>query len=1271
MGKLIRLELYNFKSYKNHHVMHFGDSYFTSIIGPNGSGKSNSMDAISFVLGIKSSHLRSSHLRDLVYRGRVLEQNKINADGDATADGEQNGDANGHDQEDSEPEENGTQRSSGRNGDPTTAWVMAVYEDDQGNEQQWKRSITSSGSSEYRINNRQVTAIAYNAALEEESILIKARNFLVFQGDVEAIAAQSAKDLTRLIEQISGSLDYKKDYDDLKAELERTAEVHNTKLQQRRSINSEIKQYQEQKREADNFAKKQDERDEAVIAHVLWKLHHFQQTIEESTEEIQKYQDELKEFKRGIADYEGQLEGARREQTAAKRDVDSAEKQIKRKEKEIEETENSVLPINEKVSLSQQKIEKFQSRIAVIAKDRDNYTKTVDKLQKDLSSVQKAQSKWEQEWRTAQQQTGRELSEADLTQYGQLRAQVNRETAASQIEIDEITRQLKTDEETVKSLQEKVTSGQNQVSRLDDEINDLQSRQKDLNSSIRSMQRDVEAKKKAFNTMQSERLRTQQNRREIEEKLQDVLRKLADARDSKQESEKDARMRDMVAQLKRLFTGVRGQLWSLCKPKQKKYNVAVSTVLGRHHDAIVVDTEKTAKDCIDYLKAQRAGQATFIPLDTIMHQAPDANLKGMHPGMRLAVDTFEYDSAIERAVSYACGNSIVCDTLQIARHLCYERRVDAKAVTLDGTVISKGGNMTGGQGPDQRNARKFDDNEVDKLHQLKDKFMADIAALPSAHSRQDEEDELQGELSGLESRRTFAEDELKHLNRNLESKKREVQNARNQLEETEPKLAEQSQGLETMRTRLTTATSAVSTVEDRVFADFCRRLRYPNIRAYEAQQGTMQQEASQKKLEFTTQISRLQGQLSFEQDRLTKTNERIARLEKEISDAEADIATLEGEKQDLDSTLETLHGQLNQLNETLEARKETLSQRAEEVSKARREVEKRSRSMQSTIKKVEALEEEISTANMARYNTLKTCLIEKIEIPLQRGSRPLSSLPHDAEEAEPDAMDIDEDPSQPRIPEANDYGIVVNFDSLDDDLKETPSDEYDSTERQLKESIDRLTAELEKMAPHARATERLENTENKLRDYESQYQTSLKDMNRAKSSFESVREKRDELFSKAYEHIAAQIDSVYKELTSTTSFPLGGMASLSLEEDTEPYLGGTKYHAMPPLKRFRDMEHLSGGEKTMAALALLFAIHTFSPSPFFVLDEVDAALDVANTSRLAEYVAKHARPGMQFVVISLKAGLFQNSETLVGVMRDQGINSSRALTLDLRKYQAA
>jgi len=264
------------------------------------------MDAISFVLGIKSSHLRSSHLRDLVYRGRVLRTSKINGDGSATKtvqDDHADGDA-GSDEDESQ---NGTQERR----DPKSAWVMAVYEDDAGDNQLWKRAITNQGSSEYRINNRVVTAQQYNEALEAENILIKARNFLVFQGDVEAIASQSPRDLTRLVEQISGSLEYKADYERLKEAQEQALENQNYTLNRRRGINSEVKQYQEQRREAENYARKADERDQAIVTHILWKLYHFQRVIEESGAEIKKHQEELKEYRRGVEKYEKGLEEAK------------------------------------------------------------------------------------------------------------------------------------------------------------------------------------------------------------------------------------------------------------------------------------------------------------------------------------------------------------------------------------------------------------------------------------------------------------------------------------------------------------------------------------------------------------------------------------------------------------------------------------------------------------------------------------------------------------------------------------------------------------------------------------------------------------------------------------------------------------------------------------------------------------------------------------------------------------------------------------------------
>ncbi|KAI1485961.1 P-loop containing nucleoside triphosphate hydrolase protein [Biscogniauxia mediterranea] len=199
-----------------------------------------------------------------------------------------------------------------------------------------------------------------------------------------------------------------------------------------------------------------------------------------------------------------------------------------------------------------------------------------------------------------------------------------------------------------------------------------------------------------------------------------------------------------------------------------------------------------------------------------------------------------------------------------------------------------------------------------------------------------------------------------------------------------------------------------------------------------------------------------------------------------------------------------------------------------------------------------------------------------------------------------------------------------------------------------------------------RAMERLEVVEARLKATEKDFEDSKASYKEAKDKFDKVKALRFELFNKAFSHIQEQISQVYKDLTRSEQYPLGGQAYLDIEEDTDkPYLSGIKYHAMPPLKRFRDMEHLSGGEKTMAALALLFAIHSYQPSPFFVLDEVDAALDNANVEKIKNYIRDNAGPGMQFIVISLKTGLFQDSESLVGVYRDQDVNSSRTLTLDV------
>ncbi|KAK4448212.1 RecF/RecN/SMC [Podospora aff. communis PSN243] len=1270
MGKLIRLELFNFKSYKGHHTLLFGDSYFTSIIGPNGSGKSNSMDAISFVLGIKSSQLRSTHLRDLVYRGRVMKTSKIQDDG--TAAPATNG-VNGHENGDDDD----TSARASRN-DPKTAWVMAVYEDDAGDEQKWKRSITSAGSSEYRINDRVVTAQQYNEALEAENILIKAKNFLVFQGDVEAIAAQTPQDLTRLIEQISGSLEYKAEYERLEAEAEKAAENQNFQLGRRRGINSEIKQYQEQKKEAENFQKKEQEKDEAVITQILWKLWHFQRVLDESSAQIQEHQDNLKEFRRNVATFEKKLDAARKDQATTGREVGKVDRAIKAKEQSIEDRENSLVPIDEKITQSMQSMTTLRKRVDDVAKERDAQATSIKKLEKDLATVEKAQQVFEKQWAETLRKQGKELTDADRKEFTTLQAEAMKKSTENRTKLDNLTRQLKSDEVTVNNLKGKIENFESVMAELRTEIQSLKERRDQCKAEVTQATAEMDEKKKKYDEARSSRTRINQARTALEEKLAEVAAKLESAESGRRQNEKENRTRNTVAELKRTYDGVRGRVAELCKPKQKKYDEAIITAMGREFDAVIVDTEKTGMDCVQHLKERRLPPLTFIPLDNIKVNSGNSAVKGI-PGARLTIDTIDFDPSLERAIAYACGGSVVCDSIQVAKDIVYTRKIQVKAVSIEGHVIHKAGTMTGGRLPDSKGGnRRFEEHDIPNLQKMAADYQDQIKDLSRSDSHRVTEENLEKEIGKLQRRIQLQNGELKAFKKNIDDKEKELAHHERALAEYEVKFDEKNGELERMRTTVDKFQKAIADVENKIFAGFCKRLGYENIQAYNAQQGSLDQEAAQKRQDFKLQKDRIQSNLNWERSQHQTTEKRVKTMQENLNRLKKDIVALEREKSDIEEALRSDQDELDALQETLEGLRAEHAEKAKKVAEAKQDLQKKNKDIEGRLKEVSALEAVVQKQSIGKLHVLRKCKLEQIQIPLNAGS--LDNIPNEdalilpqshPKQRDDDEMDVDVDDEEAEAEaeeqalEAalDDYGIEIDFDNLDEDLKNSDDEDIDE---KLQAKIKELEAELSKLNPNMRAIERLESVKSRLESTEQEFEDSRAALKAAREAFAEVKEKRFDLFNKAFTHIHEQITHVYKELTRSDAYPIGGQAYLDIEQDTDtPYLSGIKYTAMPPLKRFRDMEHLSGGEKTMAALALLFAIHSYQPSPFFVLDEVDAALDNANVEKIKKYIREHAGPGMQFIVISLKAGLFQDSESLVGVYRDQEVNSSKTLTLDV------
>ncbi|CUA77586.1 Structural maintenance of chromosomes protein 1 [Rhizoctonia solani] len=1233
---LVRIEVCDFKSYRGHQLI--GPfKHFTSVIGPNGAGKSNLMDAISFVLGVKSAQLRSSQLKDLVYRGRRLER--------AGDDGQE-----GESDDDGEGEGEGTAKK---------AWVMAVYQDAEDKEYQFQRTISTSGSSEYKLNGKVVTYQAYNATLEQHNILVKAKNFLVFQGDVEAVASQSPKELSRLIDQISGSLELAPAYDKAKAAQDRATENAASNFTKRRGIAGEIKQFKEQKGEVERYEALIQEREEAIIHRLLWQLFHLGREIEANAQTIRTKSKELKGLKKQQAADDAKVNSAREDQAKARSDALKAEKALKKAEKTLDAKKPGISDLEAQIAHIMRKADKARSIGESVERDAQKKEADLERMRKELSDVQQAFQRAQEAHRRALEQ-GSALSEESLAEYHRLKAQAAREAVEERQKRETLIRENKVLARNLASQTGKLEQLTTQRDKLKTDVTSVGEKRAEADDKVKSLQSELKNAKHELEKAQSDRIRITQLETEINEKLHDVHTKLMQAGVDQQESAKDARLKETLEKLQRVFPGVRGRVIDLCKPSQRKYETAVITVLGRNIDAIVVDHEKTAIDCIEYMRQQRAGQATFIPLESIQTKPVNDKYRSFARGARLAIDVIQYEPVVERAMFHACGNALVCDTMEVARYVCYEKGQEVKAVTLDGTVIHKTGLITGGRG--HGTTRKWEEKEIQALNKQKDSLHAQLRELGQSKPRGKVDEGLTADINRIESQLQLAKDDQSALKSRLTGLKDELKHVESELRKLSPEVEQARASHDSAAEQIEELSNAINEAEDGVFEAFCQEVGVSNIREYEEQQLKAQTEELETKMRFESQIARLSHQIAFEEDQLNSINARLQTLEQTVTNETASLEKLQGDKDRLAGQIDELQQELDEQREEVTRLNEVLAEATKVLDGHKRTALQSSKEVDKTLKEIAACNDSIEKAAAERLTIYRRCVLEEIDIPLESGS--LKSVP--LEPGQPsDSMDLDDEDETQRAREVQDYGIEVDFDGLDDDERANGSTEIGA---ELDSEITRLTGEIERMAPNMKAMERLDDVEAKLAETEKEAEKARKESKQARDEFNEIKKRRCDLFNKAYNHIAERIDQVYKDLTKGKAAPMGGVAYLSLEDSEEPYNSGIKYHAMPPMKRFRDMEQLSGGEKTVAALALLFAIHSFQPSPFFVLDEVDAALDNTNVAKVANYIRQHASETFQFIVISLKGSLYEKGNSLVGIYRDQDVNSSRTLTLDLNQY---
>merc|ERR1711994_1219204 len=322
-------------------------------------------------------------------------------------------------------------------------------------------------------------------------------------------------------------------------------------------------------------------------------------------------------------------------------------------------------------------------------------------------------------------------------------------------------------------------------------------------------------------------------------------------------------------------------------------------------------------------------------------------------------------------------------------------------------------------------------------------------------------------------------------------------------------------------------------------------------------------------------------------------------------------------------------------------------------------------------KAINQIESSLDNERSNRHNILKQCKMDSINIPMRKGR-----LEEIEDEDDPS---IDVSASQPsHIIYEKEEKIKIDYRSLNSSLTDGIEEAEDvrRIEKRFEKTISDLMAAIHRIqAPNMKAMQKLDEAREKLAEANKDFETVRKRAKQAKTNFERIKQERCELFMKCFEHVSNTIDGIYKHLARNQS----AQAFLGPENPEEPYLEGINYNCVAPGKRFQPMSNLSGGEKTIAALALLFAIHSYQPAPFFVLDEIDAALDNTNIGKVASYIETRTgsgQPGnrMNVIVISLKDEFYSHADGLIGVCPDNtdGENAdclvSKVLSVDLTKF---
>merc|ERR1719419_986788 len=1143
------------------------------------------MDAISFVMGEKTTMLRVKRLTDLIHGASIGKPVSSRA---------------------------------------SVAAIFDIQLDHGMIQRKFTRSIIG-GSTDHKIDGNNVSPKEYLAELEKIGINAKAKNFLVFQGAVESIAMKNPKERTALFEEISGSGALKEEYDRYKTEMLAAEEETQHTYQRKKTVGAERKEAKLEKEEAEKYKKLQDDMAERQVELQLFRLFHNEKAIGDMKEKIDAKNREHDKIDKKKEAAEKELADVKKTAGKRTREFDKVSQDIRDKEAEISKKKPAFIKAKEKSAHMVKKVEAAKKSLKQAEKAKEAHQNDIQELESELRMVERKKEEFEEQAKEDSQASGTSsaviLEDDQIEIYQKLKEKAGKESARHMSDLDSINREHKSDQDRLDNEMRKKLDVESKMKNKGHELEESQKRLEKLNDHIKASETQLEEQKKLYEELNVDVGSSKDRIKELTDALDEVTTELGDARVDKHEDNRRKKKQEIVENFKRLFPGVFDRMINMSQPIHKKYNVAITKQLGRYMEAIVVDTESTARQCIQYLKDQMLEPETFLPLDYIQAKPLKDRLRNINnpKGVKLLYDVLQYEpSDIKRAVLFVTNNSLVCETPEDAMKVAYEmedgQRYDA--VALDGTFYQKSGIISGGSVDLARKAKRWDDKQVSNLKARKEKLSEDLRAAMKNSRKESEIQTIQSQVQGLETRLKYSQSDRDSTSKRITNLKNEMKKFREELEKFDPAIRQIESSMKKREKVIEDTKEKMNTVEDRVFSDFCNKIGVKNIRQYEERELKSQQEKAKKKLDFENQINRITTQLEYEQKREEQLQQNVRKFERMVQDLEDQLDASKKNEDDKKHEIDKELREVEKLKSEKTYLKSEVDKLDEDVDQAKKEVSVVQKELASISKAINQVEAGLENERSNRHTILKQCKMDSIYIPMKRGRL------EEIEDEDDPSIDVNDSQPSHLIYEREEK-IKIDYTSLTSSLKEIEeAEDVRRIEKRLEKHISDLMATIHRIqAPNMKAMQKLDEAREKLAEANKDFETVRKKAKQAKNNFERIKQERYDLFMKCFEHVSNTIDGIYKQLARNQS----AQAFLGPENPEEPYLEGINYNCVAPGKRFQPMSNLSGGEKTIAALALLFAIHSFQPAPFFVLDEIDAALDNTNIGKVASYISQRTQ----------------------------------------------